>query len=227
MSMNRNVLSVGVARAARVLPVILLLAGSAVEVLAQSPANSKKMKREIEVMENILDQVVIDSRNVLVPSRHSVHGVYLPEFGVLFTTEASLLTRDWEHNNWGGFNWRNVEHKGDRIIIHKDDWDDEDDDRNDNDGRTWRQRLAAREEKLYAGAKEELIDALIDFGDTVSSLRDDEWIGLTVHLGDSELFRDRKISTYTIKARMGDIRAHSRGTLNRTSMMNNLVQSEY
>lgn len=222
--MNRNMLKVRVARAARMLPLILLLAGTAVEVLAQSPANSRKMKREIEVLENILDQVVIDSRNVLVPSRHSVHGVYLPEFGVLFTTEASLLHRDWDNNF--GFNWRNVEHKGDRIIIHKDSWDDEDEDDKPN-GRSWRERLAAREEKLYAGAKEELIDALLDYGDTVASLTDNEWVGITVYLGDNDYFHEKKISTLVIKARMGDIRAYSKGTLSKASMMNKLVQSEY
>jgi hypothetical protein len=224
MSMNCNVLKAGVARVARIIPAVLLLAGTTTEVLAQSSSSPKRLKREIEVMENILDQVVIDSRNVLVPSRHSVHGVYLPEFGVIFTTEASLLHRDW--NDGFGFNWRNVEHKGDKIIIHKDAWDDDDDEDDDKGGRSWRQRLAAREEKLYAGAKEELIDALLEYGDTVASLRDDESIGLTVYLGDDDYFHEKKISRLVLKARMGDIRAHSKGTLSRASMMSKLTVSE-
>jgi len=206
---------------------LLVLVPMATEVRAQSPNRDRKMNREIHVMENILDQVVIDSRNVLVPSRHSVHGVYLPEFGVMFTTEASLLHRDWDWDH--DWNWRNIEHKGDKIIIHKNSWEDEDDDDDvrDKSGKTWSQRRKERSEKLYTQAKVELIDALLDYGDTISGLKDTESIGLTVYLGDDDYFDDLNFSRLVMKARMSDIRAYSEGRIDRKQMEARLTLDEY
>jgi hypothetical protein len=215
----------------RVLPAVLALTVVAGTAAAQSSGQNRKMKREITVMENILDQVVIDSRNVLVPSRHSVHGAYLPEFGVMFTTEASLLFRDWDNGSWS---WGNVERKGDRIIIHRNTWDDDDDDEDDDSGskrstdrRTWEARRTERAEKLYKGAREELTDALMEFGDTISSLRDDEWVGITVYLGNDDYFHDRNISRLVIKAKAGDLQDFTAGRLSKSAMQARLVEDEY
>jgi hypothetical protein len=202
-------------------------------------SRTSKMKREIRVLENILDQVVIDSRNVLVPSRQSVHGHYMSEFGVMFTTEASLLYDGWPpRNNWNfnNFDWGRVEHKSDRIIIHKKDHDDDDDDdddeayddNDDRSSRTWRTRRVERGQKLYNGVRAELIEGLIEYGDTITGLRDDEWIGVTVYFNDEHegYLDDRDISRLVIKARMGDVRDYTSGSLSRSAMEDRVVVTE-
>ena len=229
--------------------VVAMAAGVvALAVCLAAPADAQKsrpskMKREIKVLENILDQVVIDSRNVLVPSRQSVHGHYMSEFGVMFTTEASLLydgwpsNRNWSFNNFNNFDWGRIEHKKDRIIIHKrDDGDDDDDDDDDDayydsdngNSRGWRQRRVERGQKLYSGVRTELIEGLIDYGDTISGLRDDEWIGVTVYFNDENdgYLDNRDISRLVIKARMGDVRDYAHGSLSRSAMENKVVVTE-
>jgi hypothetical protein len=214
---------------------LVILAGTALapQAGAQTPKDSKKFKREIEVMENVLDRTVVDSRNVLVPSRHCVHGVYIPQFGVLFTFQASLLDRgrwwDWD----GGWNYRK-DGKG-RIFIYNDDEDDDDDDsrdsRNDknrkDEGRSWRDRESTREERKYADAKDELIDTLLDYGDTITGLGPNEWIGICVYLEDSDYFYDHKISRYIVKARMDDLRSYANKGLTHDAMKGKLVKEEY
>jgi hypothetical protein len=226
----------GVAMAAGVVA-LAALAGPA----EAQKSRTSKMKREIRVLENILDQVVIDSRNVLVPSRQSVHGHYMSEFGVMFTTEASLLYDGWPPNrngSFGNFDWGRVEQKSDRIIIHKKDHDDDDDDDDDDDeayddnddrsSRTWRTRRIERGQKLYNGVRSELIEGLIDYGDTITGLRDDEWIGVTVYFNDEHegYLDDRDISRLVIKARMGDVRDYTSGSLSRSAMEDRVVVTE-
>jgi hypothetical protein len=199
---------------------LLVALGVALNAQAQLPMESRKFQRNIATMENALSEVVVDSRNVLVPSHDCVHGVYVPGFGVLFTLEASLLGRDWD----GYGRWFHRNEKG-RIVIYRDDDDEDDEDRDDR--RSLRERRRDREEKRYTEAKEELIDALLDYGDTLDELGANEWVGICVYLEDSDYFHDNKISRYIVKASIQDLKAYAANSLSRDAMTAKLVQEEY
>ncbi|HET9235063.1 MAG TPA: hypothetical protein VFP10_13060, partial [Candidatus Eisenbacteria bacterium] len=72
----------------------LVLAGSACAQTTKSSQPPGKLKKQIEVMERILDEMLVDSKNVLVGGHDITRGVYVPEFGVIFTLEASILGPD-------------------------------------------------------------------------------------------------------------------------------------
>ena len=61
-------------------------------VAAAVPADSRKLSREITVIEKVMDDMLLDSKNLLVyATDHNAHGLYLDEFGVVFSFNASLV----------------------------------------------------------------------------------------------------------------------------------------
>lgn len=200
----------------------LLLVTSHSDVLAQDRSTSRKALKQISVMEQILDQVLIESPNFLVPGRGNARGIFLEEFGVLLTFEASLVQRDRE------WNWKNefkfeTDENGERIIVIPDpDEDDEDDEDADKDS-----RRRPTEERLYEGGKEEIQDMILDYGSTLSTLKDSHWIAVAAFLKDSDYFLDNRISRLVIRARMKDIRDYDAGNLSEDDMRAKLIEEEY
>ena len=94
-----------------------LLVTSYSGVLAQDRSSSRKALKQISVMEQILDQVLIESPNFLVPGRGNARGIFLEEFGVLLTFEASLVQRDWDDWNWKNEFKIEKDENGERIIV--------------------------------------------------------------------------------------------------------------
>lgn len=217
---------------------VLLIGSAASDALAQDRSVSRKVQKQIGVMEQILDQVLIDSPNFLVPGRGNARGIYLEEFGVLLTFEASLVQRDWDDWNWKNeFKIEKDEH-GDRVIIIPDpdehasneDEDEEDyeHDEDDEDSDSHRDnRRRPNEERLYEGGKLEIEDMILDYGSTLATLDDASWIGVAAFLKDSDYFLDNRISRLVIRARMKDIRDYESGDLSEDEMRAKLVQEEY
>jgi hypothetical protein len=207
-----------------------------------SPIQSRKLTRELSIMEKVIDQMLLDSGNFLVYSQPETRGLYLEEFGVLFSFQASLVNKN---SNDGDFNFNfndyEVEDDGDKITIRK---KDKDKDRNKDDEeaeadeededatesrlkRTWEKSQKNREARLYTQGKAEILDILLDYGDTIESLRDNQWLAIAAYLKGSNYFLDNRISRLVMKARVGDIRAFSAGKLSRESMLSKVVEEEY
>lgn len=203
---------------------------------AQDGKVSRKLLRQIGVMEKIFDQVLIDSPNFLVDGRGNVRGTYLEEFGVLLTFEASLInTEDWDDYDWRGSYRIEKDKDGRTIVIIPDDRDEEDrdsdedyDDHDDPDsGRSWYKRKNQGERRLYSRGKIELQDAIIDYGDTLTRLKDDHWVAIASFLRDSNFFIDEQISRLVMKVKMRDLRAYASGKIDEDELRSRLIQEEY
>src|SRR5690606_27188523 len=134
-----------------------LLVTSHSGAFAQDRSTSRKALKQISVMEQILDQVLIESPNFLVPGRGNARGIFLEEFGVLLTFEASLVQRDWDDWKWKNeFRIENDEN-GERIIVIPDPGS-----KNDDKGSNRESRRRPTEERLYEGGKEEIEDMILD-----------------------------------------------------------------
>jgi hypothetical protein len=203
------------------LTAVVALALGAHTAPAQTPStgadDGKRLRRDISMMEDIINDILVESRNVLVPSRDAAHGHFIPEFGILFTTEASLLNR-WNHRGWGNWDNWDVRRVDGKLVITTDE-DDLDEDESET-------RRSAREEKKYKAFKEEMAEALLTGGDRFTRLSDNQWVGISVALEDSEYFRKNKLNRYLIKARVGDLRAYGDGRLTEAQARAKFVEEE-
>lgn len=202
-----------------------LLAGP---VMAQDSPVPRKLKRQIDVLEQVLNQVLLDSPNFLVSGRNAAGGLYLDEYGVLMTFSASLVQKDKEWN-WSWNNKFKVEHEDGKIIVYMD--DDEADDKDADEIRKefseWQDKKNVQEERLYERGKTEIMDMMLDYGDTVSGLRDNQWLTVAAFLGKNDFFQDRKISHLVIKAKMADLKSYGAGSIDEKSMRERIVVEEY
>jgi hypothetical protein len=179
-----------------------------------------KLKKQIEVMDKILDEVLVDSQNLLVSGQHVTNGVYLSEFGVVFTFEASLLT----HGGIRGFNWdsKNFDmHKENGKWVINFGGDDEDSTKDDVD-----KEKPKTEAQLYEGGKNEIIGALLDYGDTMTGLQDTQWVAVAAFMDGNDYFQD-KSRTLVVKAKMADLRAYGADKLSKSQMTSRIVIEEY
>ena len=82
-------------RLATTLGVIVLLASTILVIgVGSSSAGEKmtKLERQIDVMEGAIDDMLVDSPNFLVHGGDNARGLYIDEFGVIFTFDASLVS---------------------------------------------------------------------------------------------------------------------------------------
>lgn len=211
---------------------------------AQAQEVPGRLKKQIRIMEKVINEVLEESPNLLVHSTTPSHGIYLNGFGALFTFEASLA---------GGFGWSTwdfgkkfdvsnlfgniqIERDGDRIIIHTpEDGEEEiqvevEDEKGNVEHKSiedMRAEAREREQELYEGGKLELIDTLIDYGETLTGLEDDESIAVAAYLGEEDLFEKREISRLVIQIKMGDLRAYSDEDISRDRLRERVVVQEY
>jgi hypothetical protein len=184
---------------------------------------SAKLEKQIQVMERILDEVLVDSQNVLVGSHNPSNGVYLDEFGVVFSIEAALLPMDRRGGFWDWNKMKMHKEDGKWVIDFNDDEDDSSNDKADKDDEDDADDEAKTDAELYQGAKEELITALLEYGDTLAGLQDNQSVAIAVFMDTDDFFRKRDISTLVIKAKMSDLRSGR----SRKDMESRLVIDEY
>jgi hypothetical protein len=181
---------------------------------SSSSSDDARVRRAVRMMEGVINDMLVDSQNVLVQSHEAAHGHLIPEFGVLFTTQASLLDRWWSRTNGNKWHWDWA-------------WDDDDADDNDDDDSHDQARYDAHQKKEYEAFKGELVEALMSGGDNFSErLRDEQWIGISVALTDSRYFRKNKLRQLMVKARVSDLKAYAAGTLSETAMQGKIVTTE-
>jgi hypothetical protein len=211
----------------------VLVTGAVSSAYAQDGQVTRKLKKQIAVLERVLDEVLVDSPNFLVGSRRNTHGLYLDEFGALFSFEASLISKDKDFpfgvsvGDWGkDFT---IDRDDGKIIIS---WDkDEDGDGEDDthviDEEEMHKKHQESQRELYEAGKAELTEALMDYGETLTTLRDDQWVAVAAFLRDSDFFASNKISTLVFKAKLSDLRAYAQGDISEDAMAKRVVQEEY
>jgi hypothetical protein len=202
---------------------------------ALAGGKADKMDRQIRVAERCLDEMLLDSPDWLFPGIGNARGVYLPGSGAIFTFTASLTDIGWgsrdgfslfgSHIYLGGHRHRHfIVNRSDdddvEVRIKKD--KDDDDDEWIMDDKTYEKRL----QRKYDRAKEELMDALLDFGDILKEVPGSETVVVEGRLHDIELTNDREIVKLSMKARMDDLRAFAGGSLQESDMRSRVTVTE-
>jgi hypothetical protein len=216
------------------LATLVLFAGWAGVQSATAQEPSKKLQREIGLMEDIISDMLVDSPNWLVSSGGPNQGIYLASYGVIFSMEASLTGGQWSGNgSWSLLRSLGIRSHRGHVIVNWDDEDWEDDDSSakkadDEDAYDrWRANRKKRDDRCYARGKEELHEVLMDAGDMLTQLKDDDWVVLAVALSDHRYFRRNKLERLTVRAKMGDLRARAAGTINAEQLAARIVEEEF
>jgi hypothetical protein len=184
-------------------------------------AQSRRLDRQIELFERVVDDMLVESPNWLVQSSEETRGRYRAGEGARFRFDATLVYRGWG-KHWRGKWWKNIFVDGDEdvIVIDRNDWDDmsdkeikelRDDARKSTDKH--RERTLRRQQRLYDRGKVELVETLSDFGDVLTALPDNESIELVAELGDSDYFDEKDLRELRVSAKMSDIRALAEGKI--------------
>lgn len=187
---------------------------SAGSAAAQSGPPSAKLLRQIAVVEGFIDETLIESKALLVPGHDVTRGIYLAEFGVLFTLQASVITP--ENKRW------------EKILEDEGDEDETPEQRK----KRYEEREAVRKEMLqarqknYEIGKTEIRGALLDYGGTLAGLRDTQWVGIVAFI-DDDFFGHDDSETVFFRAKLSDLRAHDQGQLNEQQMLSRVAVQEY
>lgn len=210
------------------------------------PVAEKKKNREIGIMERTIDEVLVDSRNILVQSRSATEGFYVGGVGAVFTFSMDLVHPDWWFGgvgNWFGRNWSgshvHVENEDDRIVIYKRDGFDDEDEDDDADAPKKSKKGKARKisedredlkreaRERYEKGRAEIVDALVDYGgETLASLPDDESVIIVARLSSNPYFADEGLRQLVVRARLGDLRAQADGRLSRDALTSRITIEE-
>lgn len=199
-----------------------MLGTAVLGILVLAPAalagpDSRKMDRQIDLFERIVDDMLVQSPNWLVQGRHETRGRYRSGEGARFTFDAALVSRGWSGSYRGGKWWKSFLHDDDDVIvIDRDDWEDMDDkdlaDLKESRGK-YRDRVTKRQARLYERGKEEIVEMLADFGDLLTTVPDNETVQIVAYLDDADYFYDKDIRTLTATVKMSDVRAMGNGSL--------------
>ncbi|MCK4413991.1 MAG: hypothetical protein KAY32_10635 [Candidatus Eisenbacteria sp.] len=221
---------------------LIVTVGIAYSSAATAGEPSKRLQREVRIMEELVSDVLVESPYWLVSWNGPNHGTYIEDLGVIFCLEASLVSdRRWHDDDRG---LRILSRLGKHMFFRDDkddDWDDdwldedEDDDADRDDDaaedddayRKLRSRRAQRSERCYERGKRELRETLTDGTEMLSELADDDWVILSVSLEDNRFFRRNHLSRLILKARMDDLRAHEAGRIDAEQLNERIIEMEY
>lgn len=229
--MNANTAYRACFRTAAPAAALLILAGAAGPALGADDTVSKKLDRQIGVMEKIVDEALLDSPNFLIYSHQVTHGLYLDEFGMLFSFEAAINTKasgDWwkKLQDTMGKKFK-VRRENGKTIIEYDGDDGDEDTTIDVDDSDWQNKMEAEQKTLYENGKKELAGVLLDYGDTLTGLRDNQTVAIAAFLRKGDFLMESGISTLVVKAKMSDLRAYAKGTLSESAMRDRIAYQEY
>jgi hypothetical protein len=210
----------------------------------------KKINRQIDLFERIIDDVLIDSDYALVQSGRNAIGAYLPGYGATFAFEFSLVGPDYwglrlgKHSHrWSGRDldifffddddddWddddddRESARKRRLRRLEDDDWDDDDDDdyRSSRKDRTKVRKYLTRQ---YHRVKKELIETLGDYGDIIDGNAADEWVTLIARPMDRP-WGEEKITSLVIRARQRDLAERAADRIDDDALFSRVVIEEY
>jgi len=193
--------------------VTALAAGMISQVGAADPLD-KNARKQVRIFERDLDDLLIESRDWLVPGRENARAYYIPGTGLLVSFQATLVSHD---RNWSV-----------RFLDHR--WrfdDDDDDDRDRSDRGTRREKVREREERRYERGKEELVDFLLEYGRDLEFLSPNDNIILVAYLGDSDYFWNEDLNHLTLTVKASDLRTHAAGNLSEDETRARITINEY
>lgn len=81
--------------------------------------------------------------------------------------------------------------------------------------------------ELYERGKEEIVDLLVDYGETLGRLADTDRVMIAAFLNKSDFLRDRNITKLVVSAQMSDIRNFAHGNINEADFRNLISILEY
>jgi len=175
-----------------------------------------RLERKVGVMERVIDEVLVQSPNVLVSSRQVTRGIVLEGFGVLFTFDAGLhgelpfgsgryVIADAE-----GLRFR---HERDREAAEK--LQQQYEEQEVLSLEEWEAKSAEERAKRLEGLETELVDALLDYGPTLGELKDDAWVAIVAFLDGRSPFGSDSATRMSVKVKMRDLRRFAAGSLSR------------
>ena len=201
--------------------------------------DDRKLDRQIDLFERVVDEMLVDSPNWLVQSTRETRGRHRSGTGVRFTFDASLVGSKWNwnhnhrHGSWWSFWDDDDDHRGGTIYLDEDDLEDLDAEeieamlKSKKKSRERRMERAMKKEKrLYERGKAEMIEVMLDFGDVFTRLPGDETIELIAYLEDAEYFYENDLRTLTVSAKVSDLNAFGEGSLNEKDMVNRITVTE-
>ncbi|MFH1680554.1 MAG: hypothetical protein ABIH26_07910 [Candidatus Eisenbacteria bacterium] len=172
---------------------VLLLA-----FLALPSAAGTVPQKKIDVLEKAFDATMIESANALVRRGDVAFGVCIEGYGVLFKMEFMFVdpTRLQIMEHLDDLDSLKVYWKG--VLD------------NEKKGEEPSKRTRAQLDRI----EEELVETLIDYGGTLGSLDEGEFVTVLAFPWDGEWdVWPRPVRSIRITARYGDLRAHSEGRL--------------
>ncbi len=192
--------------------IVLLMASSA--VLAKGDRASMKLQKQISIMEKIIDEAMVESENALVKSTHPTRGVYLEGYGPVFALEVGLVDERFKWDKLSklldfGDGYSVVkeekEEDGETIItIRKKKGGEDDDDVVDEKG--------VSKEDRWKLVKEELVEVIRDYGDTIARAKPDEWFTIfATPLSGS--WDSEKTDRLVVRVQMKDITDYNSGKI--------------
>ena len=209
----------------------ILLGVMCPRAVACDPPSSEKMARQIGVMEKIVNQVLVDSPNFFIQERENCRGMYVKDSGLVFTFSASLVEKDWDLDkllSWGDVEVEKTD-DGYRINRGKKGKDsgesegDEEDEKEMPDEAT----LRKKQERTYLRGKAELIDVILDYGDTLTTLEAGKHLTIIGYLRDSDYFEEENFSRIILKAKIDDIRAYGMEKISEDEMVKRITQAKF
>ncbi len=192
---------------------------------AHVPALDKHQKtdreRDIEVMENVLDKLIINESPIWFSRSDGVHGVYLDDFGVLFDLKSIGFRSRFDLEDLGYKVGKMVE-KFARGFT-DDDPDEEDAELADELEQALEKTRDDATEKLTE-AKTLLHEFYLDYASAVKTLDDGERICVNIRLtNDYELLRNEAKSKIPgqlrVCVRVADLNDYRRGKVDREEML--------
>ncbi len=191
--------------------VILGLLGAMAASATASEPDTSRLERKVQVLETILDEVLVQSPNVVVnrPSG-TTRGLVLEGYGAVFTLRASLTRHLLVQ----------LEAAEKRMVTGDKDFKfffvSPDEEKAGSAG-TDAKRGAPEDDpaKRLVMFKTELTDAMLDYGPTLNELRDDDWLVVAAFLDGRSLLGGGDGTRLVLRAKMRDLRQYASGALSR------------
>jgi hypothetical protein len=202
---------------------IVLALGGAVALAEAADDAADRLERKVRVMERVIDEVLVQSPNVVVGPGRVTRGLVLEGYGALFTFDASVGTSYFMEVPAV----KVPREPGEPIVIQRKPRPDRDEDWEP--AESWDEMKAEAESKRkeqYAAFKIEIIDALIDYGATLSELADDRWVAVAAFLNSRSPFDGGGGGRLVIKLKMRDLRQYNSGSLSREAVSKRVVVEE-
>jgi hypothetical protein len=208
---------------------LVALVGLPMAAAEAADTPGERLDRKVQVMERVIDEILVQSDNVTVGPGNATRGIVLDEFGALFTFDAMVGVEHLAGPRW--LSVRVSREDDERPFVWVPDSSDlpkpgEDLEKHEAKLRELNEKVEQKQKEHYAAFKTELIDALVDYGGTLTELKDDQWIALLAFLDDNRLFGADSGTRLMVKVRARDLRQYSAGSLSRDAVAKRVIVEE-